>query len=212
MIGVETIDPEVAADMSDREAAFAAERASRPSPPSDIEQTIQHACNALRCLADMHRWHHGRAALRGLDGGRGARALAGAAARADWLAADLSDLVRAGHEYTESDWTWMSTDFERVHRAREITLAAAEHDWRRIGGRDLGAPEYDQLCELEDAAWSAGKGTRSVATMADIIQFTMVKCPDPHLAKLTALDPREARLRAAEELAALRYTMRGVSI
>ncbi len=114
---------------------------------TDLMAIMGHASDALQAATDAARWHHAQGTKRGLTG-RGMRALAGAATRADELGTELLALAGSGYKFGASDCTWLATAFRKVQRSRATVRLAAEGDFHSLPGKprdNINTPEHDQL-------------------------------------------------------------------
>lgn len=168
---------------------------------SDLTAIVGHAVNALTIYADTAREQHTRGVARGLDGFRGLRALSGTANRADELAGDLMSLVAGDYEFTAGDWAWLELAFDKVWRSRRTVIHAAERDFFTRGEDDRENPEFDQLSEMENRGGMYDAHS-AVASIADVIRFTLS----------SQYDPTRARVIAAEEMASLYNTIRELGL
>jgi hypothetical protein len=159
---------------------------------TDLMAIMGHASDALQAATDAARWHHAQGTKRGLTG-RGMRALAGAATRADELGTELLALAGSGYKFGASDCTWLATAFRKVQRSRATVRLAAEGDFHSLPGKprdNINTPEHDQLCEIDnrDGHYEA---LSAVARIGDAIQAMLSG----------VIEPTRARIIAAEELA-----------
>ena len=167
------------------------------TPPSDMKVILDHAAAALDCVGMVCRKQAERGTLRGLGRTRGVRALLAAAARVEGLSWYLSDLAREDHEITlEEHAPILAYEFAKIRRARKTIRQAADLDWLRTDYKNRDCPTFHQLAEVDQVDVNRA-AFFAVAVTADAIRFAL----------LGAYTGKDARIRAAEELAGLRGMM-----